>query len=61
MADQYTVGLGFNRPPEDVRRMAMVLRRVVIQPSDSQYVKVNRDDILYSADVMDEIADKMEE
>ena len=63
MADQYTVELGFNRPPEDLRRMCRVLRSIVHQALGERYIQLkdNRFDILYRADLMDEIANIMEE
>ena len=57
MADQYTVELGFNRPPEDIRRMAKSVRVTGQVNLDEQF----KTDMLYTADVMDEIANKMEE
>lgn len=62
MADQYTVELGFNRPPEDIRRIERVLRNVVNQVDDNYiHLGTNKNDILYAADIMEEIANKMEQ
>jgi len=48
--------LEFNRPPEDIRRMAKSTRVTAQAKLDGQC----KTDLLYTADVMDEIADKME-
>jgi len=57
MADQYTVQLDFNRPPEDIKRIARNTRGLAKLVADEQISK----DVSYAADVMDEIATKMEE
>ena len=56
MSDQYTVELGFNRPVADIRRMSDTLARIAAGYDPQDY-----EDIQYASDVMDEIADKMEE
>lgn len=68
MSDQYTVELGFNRPPEDIRHMAQNLRKAsdtipqwMVLEHESVLEQQWRTDMLYSADVMDEIANKMEQ
>ena len=59
MASDYEVVLEFNCPPEDIRRQANTLREIDRNlPGVSDQTKY---DIQYSADVMDEIANKMEE
>lgn len=57
MTDQYTVELGFNRPPENIRHMAETARRI----AGTRHSNQERYDLIYTADVMKEIATKMEE
>lgn len=57
MADQYIVVLEFSRPPSDIQRMASVAREAAAKTLPDQ----EKADLLYTASVMYEIAEKMEE
>ncbi|KKN75169.1 hypothetical protein LCGC14_0383280 [marine sediment metagenome] len=54
---EYTVGLEFNLPPKDIKRVADTLRKVSKEVDSIQESK----DTQYAADIMDEIYTKMEE
>lgn len=57
MSDQYTVELGFNCQPSDIQRMASAVREAAAKTLQDQ----PKADLLYTAEVMSEIARKMEE
>lgn len=57
MADKYVVTLGFNRERRDIKAMEKSLRKIAKDPSDCDAKDANA--LLYTADLMAEIAQQM--
>lgn len=59
MSDKYTVTLGFNRERRDIKAMERSLRKIAKDPNDARIDAKDANALLYTADLMAEIAQQM--
>ena len=58
MSDQYTIELGFNRPPHDISELAKSVSKAI---EGQRLILKDKDNLIYTEDLLAEIAKKMED
>mgnify|MGYP001577789784 CR=1 FL=1 len=59
MADRYVITLEFNLESKDIKAMGKSLRKVAKDPTDPSIDAKDANALLYTADLLDEIAQQM--